>query len=451
MALGIKETYLKWQDMKQEICRPKSSAMGIFDFLLIRQHFSADKIRHPNVRSRGSYRFRLLTGLIFEISSFFLTRKNIEIVFISRPVHLFRDTQRGLYDRVLRGAQKFYGGTCGAWFCIGLTPINFISPSNPAPLPFFQSFKRIFQIYFSFRHMFISDDDVGAKLFGEGTREFLTKKRVMRISELYFRFFFGFFNKVKVVFIASYATEEALGLIKSAEACGVTVVDVQHGKQGKWSLNYDDRIVGNFQNEIPLKSLIGFCWNAISRQRLIESGLFSNAFVVGSPHNSPQFQPKKSKCVGITLGFSCQVPQAHIKRRVPELIRLLAAQKDITLVVRPHPNDLEFFYNFEGGADITLNDPSSSISEFLTDIDIHVTHYSSVSYDALEFGVPTYLVGSDALDIFAEEIKAGVFHWIDIEAVTPESFAKIVRSRVDEQPISVLNDGGFPDQSELLL
>ena len=237
--------------------------------------------------------------------------------------------------------------------------------------------------------------------------------------------------QLQAIYLTSWYFPDMMGLAAAARSRGIVVIDVQHGKQGRYQGMYSGW--GNIPSQgYEMMPDRFWCWGQPSCDHILASSperVLHRPFVGGFPwldyyrkHISTVAQDDgrasgKSKCVLVTT----QPRQSANTEPLPEFIidYLRSAPVDVHLVIRCHPNDsVGPDYCRQRLADIpahlySIDSGKSNLYDRLLSATHHITAYSSCCYEASVFGVPTLLFGHDARVIYAEEIESGEFSWTE--------------------------------------
>jgi hypothetical protein len=237
---------------------------------------------------------------------------------------------------------------------------------------------------------------------------------------------------LKDIFVTSWYFPDVMGICAAARERGVRVIDVQHGKQGRYQAMYSG------WTKIPeqgyeLMPDYFWCWGQPSCDHILSDSSkrkIHRPFVGGYPWldyyksfvtQSLNREDRELPADGILhVLVTTQPPQGSNREPIPDfLIQFLgSANPDvIKFIFRCHPND-------RGGVSYCnqrlealpkslyiIDDGKDNLYDKLLESTHHVTAYSSCCYEAEALGVPTLLFGADAKNIYADEIESGRFVW----------------------------------------
>lgn len=253
-------------------------------------------------------------------------------------------------------------------------------------------------------------------------RQFLGWRRVAR--KVFLRT-----PRLKRVFVTSWYFPDMMGIVAAAKESGIETIDVQHGKQGKYQGMYSwwTAIPENGYQMMPDHF---WCWGQPSCAHILASSQarrLHRPFVGGFPwldfyRNFLSQEEAGLLKPGCIVLVTLQPPVGLHTEPIPDfLVEYLSSPHSHgkRFIFRCHPNDrgrIDYCkQRLEGiSAEIyTISDGVSNLFDALLKVTHHITAYSSCCYEADAFGVPTLLFGSDARDIYAEEIDSGVFAWTE--------------------------------------
>lgn len=237
---------------------------------------------------------------------------------------------------------------------------------------------------------------------------------------------------VRSVYLTSWYSADMIGLTAAAHEAGVTVVDVQHGKQGRYQAMYSG------WNAIPEHG--GYrampdrfwCWGKPSCQHMLEASPERDKhlpFVGGFPwldYYRKEIAPStnsrgtKSSQVNRTILVTIQPIVKGNLEPIPDFLLsylLQDARADDHFIIRCHPNDkrgpdyCRARLDAVDPARYSLDIDGSNLYDQLMKATHHITAFSSCCYEATAFGVPTLLYGPDSKALYSEEIASGEFFW----------------------------------------
>ena len=238
--------------------------------------------------------------------------------------------------------------------------------------------------------------------------------------------FFGVRSQLKLIFVTSWYFPDLMGLIAAAHERGVKVVDVQHGKQGKLQAMYSGWNIPKGGYEMMPDFF--WCWGQPSVNHILQTSPkrdCHNPFIGGYPwieyYQKYIFSPPMKtldpckKFILITL----QPPQGANSEPIPDFILhyMSKCPNNVHFIFRIHPNHsngVSYCHHRLAAfsKDIfDIDDSSTNLYDTFMLATHHVTAYSSCCYEADVFNIPTLLFGVDALTIYKDEIKNGIFSW----------------------------------------
>jgi hypothetical protein len=234
-------------------------------------------------------------------------------------------------------------------------------------------------------------------------------------------------KKLKEIYLTSWYFSDMMGVCAAASELGIKTIDVQHGKQGKYQAMYSgwSKIPESGYALMPDNF---WCWGQPSCDHILSSSPNRNThipFIGGYPwidyyqKNLTSIDSQNIN-VGIRVLVTMQPPQGGNIERIPDfIIDFLSSNhvKNICFTFRLHPNDAKgksycvnrlslidpYIYNVDPG--------KSNLYDAFIKSTHHITAYSSCCYEANVFSVPTLLFGSEAKDIYKDDIKSGIFSW----------------------------------------
>ena len=358
----------------------------------------------------------------------YISPNDSEIIFISRTNYLQVIEDGRLFDRIVD------------------VLISQLSCSQKWTKYYFQSRSKIHSLYFSgrfFRNVpaqnlkvssnliqkmstFAGDNGINAQSFvnhfSDNLKEFISWKHFG--SNL-----FGQSTNLKTIYIGCWYSPAAMGLIAAARERGITVVDVQHGKQGRYHPMY---IGWNYIPQPDGYAMVPnwfWCWGEPSRERILRSSperKIHRSFVGGYPWISYYKEKIRANynvlhyrnfnnCILLTLQPKISLNPEPIPNFIIDFLREENSESHI--IIRRHPNsigDIEYIKNRLKNIKkefYDVDDGKINLLDYFTQITHHITAFSSCCYEASAFGVPTLLFGAAAIEDYAEEIKSGQFSW----------------------------------------
>jgi hypothetical protein len=234
--------------------------------------------------------------------------------------------------------------------------------------------------------------------------------------------------KPKHVFMAAYYASDTFGLILACRKLGITTIDVQHGKQGTFHPVY------SHWTKIPEAGydlLPDYFWNWGKESKdNIDKWFPTNAkhrcvvggnLWLGKWKNTDFYQPDtagKSFIDGLAtykkvILFSLQPIESgmmpeHVKQTIEN------SPEDWCWLLRLHPSQLkikpELEDTFQSMKNVEIEEARRlPLYYLLRHANHHITCWSSVCVEALQFDVPTTIVHSTGEMLFENYIEKGMF------------------------------------------
>lgn len=233
--------------------------------------------------------------------------------------------------------------------------------------------------------------------------------------------------QIREIYLASWYFPDMMGIIAAAHEHGIKVIDVQHGKQGKYQAMYSGWQVphpGGFK----LMPDHFWCWGQRSCDHILRSDpdrINHRPFVGGFPwidyylKNISTEPMAERNTPRRTILITIQPPQSNNYEPLPDFIinYIVSGDHNDFFIIRCHPNDpngVEYCKQRLSGVstDVYDLDPGDvNLYEQFRKTTHHITAYSSCCYEASVFGIPTFLFGVDAYHIYRGDIEAGEFSW----------------------------------------
>lgn len=260
---------------------------------------------------------------------------------------------------------------------------------------------------------------------------------------------------LRAIYITSWYFPDMMAITAAARARGITVVEVQHGKQGRFQAMYSGwtRIPDEGYRLMPDRF---WCWGQASCEHILTASparKVHRPFVGGFPWIDYYRQYISRVSVEHDPGapaqrrilVTTQPVQGDNTEPIPDFLLdyMRADSTGLNLFVfRCHPND-------RGGPEYcrrrlaslpahlySIDDGKENLYDRLLQSTHHITAYSSCCYEADAFGVPTLLFGQDARMIYSEEIDTGVFAWTHGSATELAGWLESASRRDAETPHS---------------
>ncbi len=392
---------------------------------------------------------------------------NAQLLFVSRPVYLQRLSSGRLFDRIV-------DPLIFARHDLAVCEKLYVSPWPDTESLHFQAHCLI-PARAAFGEHFLPEDEQALQHLA--TQAGLDPARFLARCKSALNAFARWYaagtrllarrTTLKTIYLTSWYFPDMMGLTAAAHHRGIPVIDVQHGKQGRFQGMYSGwgNIPPSGYELMPDKF---WCWGKPSCDHILSSSPAREVhrpFVGGFPwldyyrqHVSTVGQvhgmaSSSLKCILVTT----QPPQSENTEPLPDFIvdYLRSTPEGVHFVIRCHPNDVggaayckrrltgipEHLYSIDSGKD--------NLYDRLLQATHHVTAYSSCCYEASAFGVPTLLYGADGKALYEEEISAGEFSWTEgrvediaawLAAGTPTAAKKAPRGNYIESSLALAGE-----------
>ena len=233
------------------------------------------------------------------------------------------------------------------------------------------------------------------------------------------------------IYLTSWYFPDMMGLTAAARQRGVRVVDLQHGKQGKFHGMYCGwyDIPPGESGHITIPDNF-WCWGQPSCNHILASRpdrRTHRPFIGGFPWldyyrthrdaSNPSLigEKKNMRVVLVTT----QPRYSANGEPIPDFILdyLRTEPVNIKFIFRCHPNDAlgsEYCHHRLASIPKTLvsiDNGQSNLYDQLLNATHHLTAFSSCCYEASAFGIPTLLFGEEARVIYSDDIEGGEFSW----------------------------------------
>jgi hypothetical protein len=239
-------------------------------------------------------------------------------------------------------------------------------------------------------------------------------------------------DNLKRIYLVCWYFPDMMALTAAARTRGITVIDVQHGKQGKFQPMYSG------WSQIPEEGYLMmpdrfWCWGQQSCDHILAASsdrkvhrpfvggflwpsLYKQLFLSAAVNQEVAGIPERKRRILVTT----QPSRVGNIEPIPDFL-IDYLQSDSTglnhFVFRCHPNDSKGLaycqYRLASISEslYSIDDGKGNLYDKLLQSTHHITEYSSCCYEADNFGVPTLLFGQDAKVIHSEEIESGMFSW----------------------------------------
>lgn len=256
----------------------------------------------------------------------------------------------------------------------------------------------------------------------------------------------------KTVFVACYYSQDAMAFISAAKRLGIKTVDIQHGKQGLYHGMY------NHWSAIPkggydLLPDFFWVWGQESRRNiLINNGgdvdahmpLIGGNLWHGDWKRSvyleeaypPEYGRKLKRSRKVIL-FSAQ-PLGTVDAVIPTHVRKVIEKSshDWFWLIRMHPHQKHLIRDFKEildalGVNYDIETATNApLLQILKTIDIHLTCWSSVAYEAMAFDKRTIIVHDTGRRLYAPSIENGTMEL----ALESDQLLSLLRAPAKESP-----------------
>jgi hypothetical protein len=305
------------------------------------------------------------------------------------------------------------------------------------------AFKKQWYLESAYRKSLISQ---AAKIQADANAiadlSFVTRHVQSAILEIwYYRSLFTvLFEKLKpeFIFYKCYYEHDAAGLTLAAREAGIKTVDIQHGKQGEFHPMYSHFTAipdGGYQ----LLPDYFWSWGEKSARNITDSRGGKSAYhipVVGGNLWMAQWKgsipaafekdsekvPERWNAAGKKVLFTMQPLDEH--EMVPGAVKraILQSPQDWLWLIRRHPLQkisderiLELLGNPSPERVDIAAASALPLFQVLKYADHHVTQWSSVIFEADNFGVRSSVAGSKGASIYAAYIADGTFRYAENE------------------------------------
>ncbi len=347
------------------------------------------------------------------------------VAFFSRPVYLQNAPSNQLIDRVVDPL------LC----CIpnGINSVKYYVSSWPAgrSLAYKASVLMCPQ---DLGHSSLSPDQLEALLeiskIIKISSSILIKKCTSNLQKfnLWYNFGESLFSRrvsLKFIFVTSWYFPDMMGLIAAARLYGITTVDIQHGKQGKYQPMYSGWDIP--QEGYELMPDIFWCWGKKSSDHILSSSpnrANHRPIVGGYPwlQYYSRFlktkQPLSNSKYHINVLFTLQPCTKENPHPIPDFVvkYLSSPTANAFFVFRIHPNNNSAEYCEDRlssciNSMYSIDEGRSSLYDRMLSSTHHITAFSSCCYEASEFGIPTLLYGPTSSLLYSDEISDDIFSW----------------------------------------
>lgn len=274
----------------------------------------------------------------------------------------------------------------------------------------------------------------------------------------------------KVVFQVCYYYDLAMALNAACRKLGIKTVDIQHGKQGKYHGSYTHWCTVPAEGFELLPDYF-WCWGETSVAHIkkwLPSGSERHLAIVGGNRwlakwmqNGYQYDLKEGSTL---LGTLKEYDKAILVSLQPlvDLLpdALLEAIKQAPVswkwLLRLHPRDKQKIPELcaklhESDLEHVEVEASTSLPLYtlLGRATNHVTQWSSVCYEALQFRVPSVIIHPAGRSLFSEYIERGHFSYAEDARGILHALSKSADSYPEESEPYIVTDTNTAEQSLL--
>lgn len=355
-------------------------------------------------------------------------KRNIKILFLSRPAYLVQTPNRELFDRVIDPLIYALNGEV-QYQKMYLSPFKYETAlSYPAPVLYTSQVKTE-------SNTFVLPQEILLKVsLALGINSLALLNRFRNSFSTFVKWFetgnalYETFPTTRQVYLACWYIPDCMGITAALRLRGVHVVDVQHGKQGKFHPMYSGWTKATDSGYEMLPSRF-WCWGTTSVENIIRSSSFGDsyrAFVGGLPwidYYKKHFKwraiekPTSKRVVLLTMQAKVYLNPEPIPTFVLKFLR--AAEHNLKFIFKIHPNDIgaqSYINERLNGIPVEsyeIIDASVPVYDLFARSTHHLTAFSSTCYEANLFGIPTMLFGEAAKELYDDEITSKVFSWTD--------------------------------------
>lgn len=239
--------------------------------------------------------------------------------------------------------------------------------------------------------------------------------------------------QAKVVIYSFFPSTISYSVTLACSTLNIKSVDIQHGQQGDYAPMYTHW--KNFpKNGYTLLPLYFWMWGHLSNQRMnwMDSSPLHQHFIGGNSwmafnvENTPYLKEKSVKHNRKNLLVSMQIPKDFKESCI---IPAMQKEENIFWYIRLHPaykhqlKEIKLFLENKKLNNFDLEMANTlSLYQLLPKVDIQVTFWSSVAYEALHFDIPTIIVHPQGLEHMKEYIDNEIFKYTE----SPEALLAII-------------------------
>lgn len=294
----------------------------------------------------------------------------------------------------------------------------------------------------------------------ENSLDNLLGRKEVEFRILYIHIFSEYIKKlivksdIKKIYLSCFYDELSFAITLAGYRAGIEVIEVQHGQQG------DNHPLYTNWNSIPEEGYelipnIFWMWGDESAKRIkrwAQNTIYHKIHVSGNPwltyciNESLDLNNKHTLFLNdlktenkIRVLVSLQYPE------IPPIITKLLNRndaKEILWLFRMHPRTLSYMPNLQsymkgytksGNWEI-INSSKIPYSELIKEVDIQITLWSTVAYEALAYDVNTILIHENGRAAMQKYIKRGIFAYTENADELLDLIIKGINSKKETKP-----------------
>ncbi len=211
-------------------------------------------------------------------------------------------------------------------------------------------------------------------------------------------------------------------LVAAAKELGIVTIETQHGAMDHAGYNYGKHLL-KYKKHFPISDYI-LTHNKIWADYLIDN-TFRNkeeVFIVGNPRidfwKSKICKKKKDNTVDILVSSVNTKADSLIEFLSKTLNILRSYDIKVNIKIKLHPNEkcnIKKWNRFKKqNQEITLiGIDSLNLYEYLVQSDFHISIYSSIHHEAINFGIPTGVLNIEGWKGVSEIVDSGAAEFIE--------------------------------------
>lgn len=238
-------------------------------------------------------------------------------------------------------------------------------------------------------------------------------------------------HKLKKVYLACWYSPYMMGIIAAARGVGINVIDVQHGKQGKLNAMYSGWNYISKEETYLMMPDFFWCWGQPSVDQILRSSKnrashipFVGGFTwidywkeerSGIIPKKPLIDENHRKKVLVTLQPIVWSETEIIPTFITDFLK--KNRTDFYFIFRLHPNSkfkskhLNKFLVGINRSSFCFDTGKTDLYTLFSNVDFHITRFSSTCFEASLFNLKTILYGNEACELYKDEISNGEFFW----------------------------------------